>query len=65
MFQVFMQNESGRVEVPFMYFESSSLVDAVQVCLNLHRGCNCKHRIYVYDVDSSMSLISLYSENYD
>lgn len=63
MFKVFCLNKSS--EDVFEFFSTDSMEDAVQVGLNLHKGCNVEHRISVYDVEGTCTLINFFSENYD
>lgn len=62
MYQVLIYAESLTQGV--MFFKSDSLEDCIQVALNLHRGCNCEHRVQVYDIESSQTRLSLYSEDF-
>lgn len=63
MFQVLIQSES--MSTPLYFFACESLEDCVQLALNLHRTCNQKHRISVFDIESSQTRLSLYSQDYD
>ena len=62
MYQVLIYAESMTQGV--MFFMSDSLEDCIQVALNLHRGCNCVHRVQVYDTESTQTRLSVYSDDF-
>lgn len=63
MYQVLIQEKS--LENGVLFFQSKSIEDAIQVALNLHRACNVMHKISVFDVDSGLTRLNLFSEDYD
>lgn len=63
MYQVIMRNESS--QIPFIFFESKSFEDCVQVALNFHRACNYRHAVSVFDVGDAINRVSFFSEDYD
>lgn len=64
IFDVICYGKSGS-DSCFIFYSSPNVEDAIQVALNLHRGCNQPHRIQVYDAEAVMSVLNLFSEDYE
>lgn len=66
IFNVFCYNHSHDGDAGcFLFYVTDVEEDAIQVALNLHRGCNTPHRIQVFDTEAVMSVLTLFSPDYE